>query len=88
MVLFLLVIVGLVVAGLALMFRQSRWQVLAAAAAAVPTLLLLTVRDGRLRGTRDQGLCAIVIDAGIVVRALVLHGPKVTGQRCGAQQGH
>ncbi len=78
-VLFLLVAAGFVVAGAALLFRQSWWQVLAAAAAVVATLLLLLVWDGRLRGLSEQGLYAILINAGVVVCALVLHWPKVTG---------
>ena len=72
------VAVGFAVAGVTLMFRQSWWQVLAAAAA-FSTLLLLMAWDGRLRGARDQGLYGIVINAGIVVCALVLHWPTVTG---------
>ena len=78
-VLFLLVGVGFAVSGAALMFRQSWWEVLAAAAAVVSTLLLLLVWDGRLRGLSEQGLYAILINAGVVVCALVLHWPKVTG---------
>ena len=74
-----LVAVGFAVAGVTLMFRQSWWQVLAAAAAVSSTLLLLIAWDGRLRGARDQGLYGIVINAGIVVCALVLHWPNVTG---------
>jgi len=78
-VLFSLVAVGFAVAGVALMFRQSWWQVVAAAVAVFSTLLLLIAWDGRLRGARDQGLYAVVINAGIVVCALVLHWPGVTG---------
>jgi hypothetical protein len=78
-VLFLLVAVGFAVSGAALMFRQSWWEVLAAAAAVVSTLLILLVWNGRLRGLSEQGLYAILINAGVVVCALVLHWPRVTG---------
>lgn len=78
-VLFLLVAAGFAVSGAALMFRQSWWEVLAAAAAVVSTLLLLLVWDGRLQGLSEQGLYAILINAGIAVCALVLHWPKVIG---------
>lgn len=77
-VLFLLVTAGFVASGAALVFRQSWWQVLAAAVAVVSTLLLLLLWNGRLQGLSEQGLYAILINAGIVVSALVLHWPKVT----------
>ncbi len=78
-VLLLLVAVGFAVSGASLMSRQSWWEVLAAAVAAVSTLLLLLAWNGRLQGLSEQGLYAILINAGVVVCALVLHWPKVTG---------
>jgi hypothetical protein len=76
-ILFLLVAAGFVVSGVALMFRQSWWQVIAAAVAVFATLVLLLVWNGRLQGLSEQGLYAILINAGIVVSALVLHWPRV-----------
>ncbi len=76
--LFLLVAAGFVISGVALMFRQSWWQVLAVVAAAVSTLLIVLVWDGRLQGLSEQGLYAILINAVIVVSALVLHWPTIT----------
>jgi len=78
-VLFLLVAAGFAVSGAALMFRQSWWGVLAAAAAVISTLLLLLVWDGRLQGLSEQGLYAVLINAGVVMCALALHWPKIAG---------
>lgn len=78
-VLFALVAVGFAVSGVALVFRQTWWEPLAAAAAIVSTLLLLLVWDGRPHELSEQGLLAILINAGIVVCARVLHWPSISG---------
>jgi len=75
---FLLVAVGFAVSGLALMFRQSLWQVLAAAMALISTLLILLVWDGRFEELSEQGLIAIIINVVIVICALVLQWPSTT----------
>ena len=77
-IVFLLVAVGFVVSGAALVFRQSWWQVLAAVVAVISTLVILLVWNGRPQGLSEQGLYAIIINAVVVVSALVLHWPRVT----------
>ncbi len=71
-VVFVLVALGFAVSGGALMFRQSWWQVLAATAAIVSTLLLLLVWDGRLQGLSEQGLYA---------RVVLSHGHRLSSWR-------
>ena len=76
-VLFSLVAAGFVVSGIALIARQSWWAPLASATAIVATVALLVLWNGHLYGLDTQGAYAILINAGIVVAALVLHWPKV-----------
>ena len=78
-VLFSAVAAAFAVSGVALMARQSWWGPLASVTAVVATVALVLLWNGRLQGLDSQGAYAILINAGIVVSALVLHWPKVAG---------
>jgi len=74
---FALVAVGFAVAGVALMSHQAWWEALAAAMAAVSTLMIVLAWNGRMYELSEQGLVAVIINVAVVVSALVLHWPNI-----------
>ncbi len=74
---FLLVAIGFTVAGIALMSREAWWEVLAAAMAALSTLMIVLAWNGRMHELSEQGLIAVIINVAVVVSALVLHWPSI-----------
>lgn len=72
-----LVAAAFTVAAIALVLRQPWWAPLAGSAAAVSALALLLAWDGRLHDIAVQGAYAVVLDAVIVVLAVVVSWPRV-----------
>jgi len=76
-VVFSAVAAAFAVSGVALIARQSWWAPLASTTAIAATVVLVLLWNGRLQGLDTQGAYAILINAGIVVSALLLHWPRV-----------
>jgi hypothetical protein len=77
--LFTLVGVAFAASGVALAFRQGWWQPIALAAAALSTVAIVLLWDGRLEALDTQGAYALLINAGILVAVLAFHWPAVAG---------
>jgi hypothetical protein len=76
-VLFVLVGGAFAASGVALAFRQAWWGPTAVAAAALSTIALVLLWNGRLQALDTQGAYAILLNAGILVAVLVFHWPDL-----------
>lgn len=66
---------GFVAAGTALLFGQGWWRPAAVSAAALSSLVLVLLWNGRMQGLDGQGAIAVLINTAILVALLIVQWP-------------
>lgn len=70
------VAIGFLGGGVGIVARQPWWRPTVVGSAAVSMLMIVLLWDGKLQKLADQGLIAMLINAGILVAVLVLKWPE------------
>jgi len=66
---------GFVAAGAAILLGQAMWRPVIVASAIFSAAIFVLLWNGKAQNLDDQGLFAILINAGILIAVLVLHWP-------------
>jgi hypothetical protein len=73
---YVLVAIGFVAGGIGIFVRQAWWHPVVVGSAAVSTMMIILLWNGKMQQLADQGLIAILINVAVLVAVLVLRWPE------------
>lgn len=74
---FSIIALGFVVSGVGILTRHAWWHPLAIGSAALSSVMVLLLWNGRLQRLDDQGVFGLLIDAAILVAGLLVRWPSL-----------